>query len=120
MTAVPMHAPAPRPAASVRNVPGLRVLGSPPPPPAGTGPAGFPAVHALSPRERQVLLLMTEGLSNREIAGRLFVSEATVKSHVARVLVTLGVRDRLQAVVVAFRAGLVPVDVPRPVCPCCT
>ena len=66
-----------------------------------------------------MLLLLADGSSNREIAERLFVSEATVKCHVARVLLALGVRDRLQAVVVAFRAGLVPVAAPRPVCPCC-
>jgi DNA-binding NarL/FixJ family response regulator len=83
-------------------------------------PAPSPTpLAALSPREREVLLLLADGLSNREIAGRLYVSEATVKTHVARVLSALGVRDRVQAVVFVFRAGLVLVDAPRPVCPCC-
>lgn len=114
MTAVPMHAPSSRPAPSVGSASALRVLPAPPALP------GLPAVHALSPREREVLLLLAEGLSNQEIADRLYVSPATVKSHVAAVLATLGVRDRVQAVVRAFRSGLIPVAAPRPVCPCCS
>jgi DNA-binding NarL/FixJ family response regulator len=67
----------------------------------------IPEVDSLTPREREVLCLLAEGLSTTDIARRLFVSPATVKSHVERVLTKLRARDRLQAVVVAFRSGLV-------------
>jgi DNA-binding NarL/FixJ family response regulator len=61
----------------------------------------------LTPREREVLSLMARGLSNADVATELFISEATVKTHLARVMMKLGVREKAQAVAAAYQTGLV-------------
>ena len=65
------------------------------------------ALAELTPREREILTLVGLGLSNDEIAGQLFISPATAKTHVNRTMTKLGVRDRPQLVIVAYESGLV-------------
>lgn len=78
-----------------------RYLAAPPP------DARAQAALDLTPREREVWSLLARGLSNHEIGGELFLSEATVKAHITRLFSKLGVRDRVQAVVAAYESGLV-------------
>jgi DNA-binding NarL/FixJ family response regulator len=83
-----------------RRLIGEFALRAKPPQPAGV-------LGGLTDREREVLVLVGEGMSNAEIAGRLYLSPATAKTHVSRAMVKLGARDRAQLVVIAYESGLV-------------
>ena len=87
------------PSVTRRLIDELAHVQPPPAPPA--------ELALLTDREREVLRLMARGLSNGEIAGKLILGETTVKTHVGRVLTKLGVRDRVQAVVLAYESGVV-------------
>ena len=75
--------------------------------PQPASPPAVPVVDELTPREREVLDLMVRGLSNPEICERLVITEATAKTHVARILQKLGVRDRVQTVIYAYESGMI-------------
>jgi DNA-binding NarL/FixJ family response regulator len=81
-----------------------RFASAPPPPSPDTVPA---ALSVLTPRELDVLRVVARGLSNSEISRELFVSEATVKTHVVRILAKLELRDRTQAAIAAYEHGLI-------------
>ncbi|QKV94157.1 response regulator transcription factor [Streptomyces sp. NA02950] len=79
----------------------------------GAGGAARPELGRLTEREREVMMLVAQGLSNGEIAARLVLSEATVKTHVGRILTKLELRDRVQVVVMAYESGLIRAGGPR-------
>jgi DNA-binding NarL/FixJ family response regulator len=76
--------------------------------PGGAGGRTRAALGQLTPREQEVLLAVATGLSNTEIAGKLVVSEATVKTHVGSILAKLDLRNRVQVVIFAYDVGLAP------------
>lgn len=93
--------------AVIAQTTGAPEQGSPPVPVGEPSVEALPSGVTLSPRELEVLALMVEALSNKQIARRLGVSEATVKTHVSTLIAKLGVQDRVGAVVHALRSGIV-------------
>jgi DNA-binding NarL/FixJ family response regulator len=92
------------PSVTRRLITSLAAAGAPHLAPA---PSQVPSLSRLTEREREVLCLVAEGLSNEEIAGRLFLSPLTTKTHVSRIMTKLEARDRAQLVVIAYESGLV-------------
>ena len=80
----------------------------------GTNPPESALLGTLTPREREILLAIAEGLNNSELAGRFYLSESTVKTHVGRILQKLGARDRVHLVILAYEHGLLPAVRPTP------
>jgi DNA-binding NarL/FixJ family response regulator len=87
----------------------LRRLAAGPPEPVPLGAEEAEGIAQLTAREREILVAIGEGLTNAEISERLYLAESTVKSHVGRIFAKIGARDRVHAVILAFRAGLVRV-----------
>ncbi|MFV1989216.1 MAG: response regulator [Acidimicrobiales bacterium] len=81
--------------------------------PADAAPREFSDLKLLTERELEILMLMTDGKTNAEMATECFVAETTVKTHVSRVLSKLGLRDRVQAVILAYEIGLVTPQKPQ-------
>lgn len=88
----------------------IQQFATPPPEPPVERPPLHGVLDRLTDREREVFLLMARGRSNREIATELYLSEHTIKIHVGRVLAKLDLRDRIQAVVLAYETGLIPLQ----------
>lgn len=88
----------------------IQQFATPPPEPPVERPPRHGVLDRLTDREREVFLLMARGRSNREIATELYLSEHTIKIHVGRVLAKLDLRDRIQAVVLAYETGLIPLQ----------
>jgi DNA-binding NarL/FixJ family response regulator len=82
---------------------------------AGANSPESTLLGTLTPREREILLAIAEGLNNAELAGRFYLSESTVKTHVGRILQKLGARDRVHLVILAYEHGLLPAS--RPTAP---